>query len=197
MRLSNSEIKNLIATYFPDLEEEIITAFLSITQYKSANNKELILKSGKPDNILIFILKGVSRAYTINEKGDEINNYIRAEGHLMGDARVFGDEELILNTEAIGKVHYLLIDMIEFENLGYKNPKLMKFYLSFLKEIILRLSYRLNTFVAMTPEDRYLDLIKLNPILIETVFDKDIASFLGITPLTIHRIKKGITKSMK
>ncbi|MFK5982825.1 MAG: hypothetical protein QM499_07925 [Flavobacteriaceae bacterium] len=190
MRLSKSEIKNLIISYFPNLEEEVIDLFLSITEYKSANNKELILKIGKSDDILVFILKGVARAYSTNEKGQELNNYIRAEGHLMGDAKTFGNELLTLNIEAIGEIHYLKIDMIEFEDLGYENPKLMKFYLSFLKEIILTLSYRLNTFVTMTPEERYLDLIKWNPILIETTFDKHIASFLGITPLTIHRIKK-------
>jgi len=197
MRLSNSKIKDLVINYFPNLEEEVIDLFLSITQYKSANNKELILEIGKPNNILVFILKGVAKAYNTNEDGKELNNYIRAEGHLMGDAKIFGNEALTLNIKAIGEMHYLKIDMIEFENLGYENPKLMKFYLSLLKEIILRLSYRLNTFVTMTPEERYLDLIKSNPILIETAFDKDIASFLGITPLTIHRIKKVITKPMK
>ncbi len=190
MRLSNSEIKDLVINYFPNLGEEEIDLFLSITRYKRANNKELILKIGKPNNILVFILKGVARAYNTNEKGQELNNYIRAEGHLMGDAKTFGNEALTLSIEAIGEIHYLKLDMIEFENLGYENPKLMKFYLSFLKEIILTLSYRLNTFVTMSSEERYLDLIKWNPILIETTFDKHIASFLGITPLTIHRIKK-------
>lgn len=190
MRLSKLEIKDIIIKYFPNLKENDIDVFLLITNYYSAKNKELILKSGKPDNILIFILRGVSRAYSINNKGEEIINFIRAEGHLMGDAKVFGDEALTLNIESIGEIHYLKIDMTKFENLGYKNPEIMSFYLNFLKEIILTLSYRLNTFVSMTPEERYIDLIKWNPILIDTAFDKHIASFLGITPLTLYRIKK-------
>ncbi len=190
MRLSRPEIKDLIIKYFPNLKEKDVDIFLSIAKYYSAKNKELILRSGKPDNNLIFILKGVARAYSINNKGEELNNFIRAEGHLMGDAKVFGEEALTLNIESIGEIHYLKIDMSELENLGYGNPEIMKFYLNFLKEIILTLSYRLNTFVTMTPEERYLDLIKWNPILIETAFDKHLASFLGITPLTIHRIKK-------
>jgi len=188
--LSNHKIKELVSKYFLDLKENEINEFLSISKYHFAKNKEVILKSGKSNNILIFILKGVTRAYSINNKGEEINNFIRAEGHLMGDAKVFGGEDLTLNIESIGEVHYLKIDMIKFESLGYGNPELMKFYLSFLKEIILTLSYRLNTFVTMTPEERYLDLITWNPILLETAFDKHIASFLGITPLTLHRIKK-------
>ncbi len=190
MRLSNSDIKNLIINYFPNLEEKVIDLFLSITEYKIAKNKQIILKSGKTNKNLIFLLKGVTRAYSVNEKGQEINNFIRAEGHLMGDARIFSNETQMLNIESIGEVHFLKFNISELETLGYKNPKIMNFYLDFLKEIILTLSYRLNTFVTMTPEERYLDLIKWNPILIETTFDKHIASFLGITPLTIHRIKK-------
>jgi len=190
MILSKPEIKVLIGNYFPKLLEKEIDIFLSISKYQFAKNKKLILKSGRSDKNLILILKGVARAYSVNDKGQELNDYIRAQGHLMGDAKVFGDEIQILNIEAIGKIHYLKFDITKLEALGYNNPKIMTFYLNFLKEIILTLSYRVNTFVTMTSEERYLDLIKWNPILIKTTFDKHIASFLGITPLTLHRIKK-------
>ncbi len=192
MKLSQSAIKNLVSNYFPNLKEKDVDIFLSITKYYSANNKEIILKSGKTDKNLVFILKGVARAYCINDKGQELNNFIRAQGHLMGDAKAFGDDVQLLNTEAIGEIHFLKFDISKLEALGYNSPEIMKFYLDFLKEIILTLSYRLNTFVTMTSEERYLDLIKWNPILLETTFDKHLASFLGITPITLHRIKKSL-----
>jgi len=190
LKLSNIKIKNLVKNYFANLEDEVIDIFLSISEYKVANNKEVILKRGRTDKCLIFILKGVARAYSINDNGQELNDHIRAEGKLMGDARVFGDVDQILNVEAIGEIHFLKFNTHKLEMLGYKNPKIMAFYLNFLKEIILTLSYRLNSFVTMTPKERYEDLIKWNPILIEAAYDKHIASFLGITPLTLHRIKK-------
>jgi hypothetical protein len=192
MTLSQGAIKGLLEKYFPQIKKKEIDLFLSITKYQFAKNKEIIIKSHINNRSMIFILKGVARAYSITDKGQELNDYIRAEGHLMGDARIFGDELQILNIEAIGEIHYLKFEIKELENLGYKNPEIMKFYLDFLKEIILALSYRLNSFVTMTPKERYLDLIRWNPILIETAFDKHLASFLGITPLTIHRIKKNI-----
>lgn len=190
MGMSADEIRKLVSGYFPYLKGEEIDVFLSISKYQFAKNKELILKSGRSDKNLIFILKGVARAFSINDKGQELNDFIRAQGHLMGDAKVFGEDIQTLNIESIGEIHFLKFSIEELEVLGYKNPELMKFYLNFLKEIILTLSYRLNTFVTMTPEERYLDLITWNPILLERAFDKHIASFLGISPLTIHRIKK-------
>jgi len=190
MKLSNSEINGLVSNYFPDLKNKEVDIFLSICDYKIGKNKELILKSGKAHKNLILILKGVARAYSIDSKGLELNNYIRAEGHLMGDTKVFGDEVHTLNIESIGEIHYVKFDISELEALGYKNPKILNFYLKLLKEIILTLSHRLHTFITMTPEERYLDLISWNPILIESAYDKHLASFLGVTALTISRIKK-------
>jgi len=69
--------------------------------------------------------------------------------------------------------------------------------LNSLKEIILTLFYRLNTFVAMTPKEHYLDLLGWNPILIDSSYDRHIASFIGIKLLTIYRIKKEISKPIK
>lgn len=190
MLLSKHKIKELVSKYFPNLKNREIDIFLNITEYKFEKSKKIILKGGRTNKNLIFILKGVARAYSITDEGQELNDHIRAQGHLMGDAKVFSDEIQTLNIESIGEIHFLKFDINELEALGYKNPKIMNFYLSFLKEIILTLSYRLNTFITMTPEERYLDLISWNPILIESTFDKHLASFLGISSLTLYRIKK-------
>ncbi len=197
MEFSNSEIQDLLIKFYPNLKEKEIDIILSISKYHIAKNKEIILNSGRTDKNAILILKGVARAYSITEKGEELNDFIRAEGKLMADARVFGDDIQTLNIEAIGEIHYLKFNIGKLEELGFDNPEIMKFYLNSLKEIILTLSYRLNTFVTMTPKERYIDLLHWNPILIESSYDKHLASFLGITPLTIHRIKKDISKPIK
>ena len=72
----------------------------------------------------------------------------------------------------------------------------MNFYLSILKEMILTFTYRLNTFITMSPKERYIDLLRWNPILIESSYDKHLASFLGIKPLTIYRIKKKLSNDV-
>ncbi len=197
MEFSKSEILDLLIKFYPNLKEKEIDSILSISAYHVAKNKERILNSGRRDKNAILILKGVARAYSMSEKGEELNDFIRAEGKLMADARVFGNDIQLLNIEAIGEIHYLKFNISKLEELGYNNPELMKFYLNILKEIILTLSYRLNTFVTMTPKERYIDLLHWNPILIESSYDKHLASFLGIKPLTIHRIKKDISKPIK
>ena len=49
--------------------------------------------------------------------------------------------------------------------------------------------------VMMTGEERYLDLLKKNPAFLESSYDKYVASYLGITPVSLSRIKKRINFS--
>ncbi|MGK0425936.1 MAG: CRP-like cAMP-binding protein [Ulvibacter sp.] len=197
MEFSNSEIQDLLKKFYPNLEEKEIDSILSISKYHFAQSKKIILNSGRTHKNLILILNGVARAYSINENGEELNDFIRAEGKVIGDSRVFGDDIQILNIEAIGEIHYLQFNVDKLEALGFDNPEVMRFYLNMLKEIILTFTYRLNTFITMTPKERYIDLLRWNPILIESSYDKHLASFLGIKPLTIHRIKKDISRPIK
>lgn len=197
MESSESKIRDLLNQFYPSLKGKEMDTILSISEYHMAKNREIILKSGRTDKTLILILRGVARAYSINENGEELNDFIRAKGKVIGDSRVFGEETQILNIEAIGEIHYLKFNVEKLEELGYKNPNIMNFYLNMLKEMILTFTYRLNTFITMTPKERYIDLLRWNPILIESSYDKHLASFLGITPLTIYRIKKEISKPIK
>lgn len=197
MKLATAEIKNLVSQYFPYLEEKELNAFINITEYLIFKPKEIIFKSEKTDKCIFLILKGAARAYIINEDGDELNNHIRSEGLLMGDPRVFGNETQILDVEAIDNIHILKFCIDELETLSFQNQQIMVFYLNMLKEIILTLSHRVNTFVTMSSKERYLDLMEWNPSYLKSTFDKQIASFLGIKPLTLHRIKKSNQNNIK
>ena len=197
MELTKVEIKELVTKYFPNLGGAEVDIFISICEYGNAKNKEIILKKGRSDKNLFLILKGSARAYQINKEGEEITNHLRSEGYIFGEALVFSDKLQMLDIEAIGEIHYLKFDVYELENLGFKNEKIMLFYLGFLKETILTLSHRVDTFVALTAKQRYIDLIRWNPKYLKSTFDKHIASFLGVTPLTIHRIKKSWQKHIK
>jgi hypothetical protein len=194
MKLSRLEIKKLIANFYPVLKDNDIEQFLSITVYKLSKRKALLLKGGGTSKQVVLILKGAARAYRIDESGHDLNNYIREEGRIIADAKVFGNDVQILNVESISEIHYLKFDITELEAVGLTNQSLMKFYLTFLKEIILTLSHRVDTFVSLTSQKRYEDLVKRNPSYLFKTYDKHIASFLGVTPLTLYRIKKKAIK---
>ena len=190
MEYSYKELKEFVSKYYPYLKNKEVDVFLSITKYEIFSKKDLILKKGRSDKKIFIILKGSARSYTI-VNGVEFNCHLRSEGFLMGDANSFSDDPIsLLYTEAITDIHLLMFDLGELEKKGFENPALMTFYLKLMKEIIVVFSHRIETFVTMNSKERYLDLIRWNPKYLESTYDKHIASFLGITPLTLHRVKK-------
>lgn len=189
MKFSPSEIRDLLITFYPYLEENQAKTLLSISTYKVFKSREIILKSGRRDKKFFIILKGSARSFAIID-GEEHNCHLRSEGFLMGDARSFGDDQVsLLDTEAITNLHALIFDMGELEEIAFNAPKMMTFYLNLMKEIIVVFSHRIHTFVTMNAAERYDDLMKWNPLYLKSTYDKHLASFLGITPLTFHRVK--------
>ncbi len=197
MKFSKKEIEELILKFYPYLEDREIDEFLSLTEYSIVKNKKIIFKKGRFDKYVFIVLKGAARVYQTNNKGVEINNHLRSDGYLFGEPAVFTDEIQKMNIQALCETHILKFSIDELEKLGFKNPKIMVFYLNLLKEIIKTFSYRINSFVALTPKERYLSLIEMDPLYLKSTFDKHIASFIGITPVTLIRIKKSIREDIK
>ncbi len=149
MTFSKSEIQDLLIKFYPYLEEREAKTLMEISAYKVFKSKEIILKSGRTDKKFFIGLKGSSRSYSIVD-GVELNCHLRSEGFLMGDPASFDENPVsLLDTEAITDSHVLLFDMGELEEIAFKNPKMMLFYLKNMKEIIVIFSHRIRSFVTM------------------------------------------------
>lgn len=191
-KIDFNDIKKLVIKYFPSFSELEVDQFLSISEYLVFENKDIVLKSGRIDNNFFLILSGSARAYVVDANGCERNHHMRSDGYIFGDPRAFGNEneKRILDIEAIGELHILMFSLDDLEALAHKNPVILSFYIKFLKEVIIVFGHRIHTFVAMSAKERYEDLLRWDPIYLKTTFDKNIASFIGVRPLTLHRIKK-------
>ncbi len=190
MKFSKLQIKALVSRFYPQLKNECLQQFLDICRYESYENKEIILSPGRLDHRVFIILEGSARAYSIDHNGDEVNSHMRSKGFLFGDPRVFGEQPCLLTIEAITPIHVLIFNINTLEKLGFENPNLMRFYIDLMKEVIVTFSRRIDSFVTKTSKQRYLDLIDWNPEYLNLAYDKHLASFIGIKPLTLHRIKK-------
>lgn len=195
MEFSQSEIRDLLVKFYPQLKEKEAKLLISISAYKVFKSRQIILKKGRTDKKFFIILKGSTRSYTIVD-GVERNCHLRSEGFLMGDAKSFEDGELsLLDTEAITDSHVLIFDIGELEEIAFENPRMMLFYLNMMKEIVVVFAHRIQSFVTMNASERYDDLMKWNPLYLKSTYDKHLASFLGVTPLTFHRVKSKKNKT--
>ena len=193
MELNKSEIKKKLKKLLPNLPISGIDNLLKISSYSLKQNKEIISKSGQHSKKVFLILKGSIRGYIINENGIEKNVLLRSEGVFIADAvGLFKNKPQKYTFETIGETKLLVFDFKKFESLAYKNPIILKLYLTALKEIILRLTYRVDSLITLTNEERYLKLHKLDPLFLGSAYSKHVANYLGMTPVSLSRIIKRI-----
>jgi CRP-like cAMP-binding protein len=193
MILTKKEIYSILKAKVPELDQVDLNSFLNITRYQKRDNKEIISKSENKLKKAFLILSGTVRGYAIDESGNEKNILIRSEGIFVADAKMlFNDEDQKLTFEAIGEIHILIFKYQDFETLAKSRPAIMQLYINILKEAIVRLTYRVESLITMSNEERYLDLLKLNPKFLEKAYDKHVANFLGITPVSLSRIIKRV-----
>ena len=123
-------------------------------------------------------------------KNEEI---LRGEGKFSSVPEwLFSDMPTKYNFEALLDSELLICKIQDFEALAKKNPALFDLYTLALKENLSIIVYRLESMILLSPEQRYKDLLDKNPQLFQTAFNKHIANFLGITPISLSRIIKRI-----
>ena len=193
MHFTTKEIFTTLSKLFPDLTKKDINAFMGISTYKKVDKNKVIQKSGIQTKKVFLILKGTVRGYIVDEKGVETTILIRSTGIFVADTgKLFTDEPTTMTFNSIEETNILLFNYNDFESIANENPKFMQILLNALKEVITRLFYRVESLTAMTPEERYKDLLLLNPNFLKITSAKYIANFLGITPQSLSRIQKRI-----
>jgi len=198
MHFTTNDIFTALTELLPNLNENDIEDFLSITTYKNVNKNVIIQKSGIQTKKIFLILKGTVRGYIIDEKGVEITILIRSNGIFVADTgTLFTDKPQKMIFKSIDESHILSFNYKDFESLANKNPRIMQLHLTALKEAITRLFYRVESLTTMTHEERYKDIVALNPNFLKATNAKYLANYLGITPQSLSRIMKRIknTKS--
>ena len=159
----------------------------------SLNKKEFLLEAGSTKNDVYFIRSGLVRCFFINEFGKETTFSLFQENHLVFNVDMILDKRpsrYYYETLEPSKVSY--VDYNLLDTLVSKYPKLEFNRKFFSQKVIRDINKRLESFVLLTPEERYLAFIKENPKLTNRVPDKYIANILGITPVSLSRIRKRI-----
>ncbi len=194
--MSERKIQSRLEEMLPERPTEDLERIAEICELKTFKDKEVILKSGNKLRQVFLILEGAARGYVLDDAGEEKTIMLRGKGIFVGDAPgVFLNRPQRLQIVAVGQTEVLLFSFSEFENLAWKHPNILNIYLNSLKEAILRLTYRVSNLITMSGEERYLDLLKMNPAFLEKSYDKYVANFLGITPVSLSRIKKKLNLS--
>ncbi len=171
-----------------DREMELIASHVTPRFIKKRKD---LLVSGAICKDFAFVVKGCLRSYTIDEKGTEHVVQIAMENYWIADLHsYFTQQPSQTNIEAIEDSHLLLLSASSLEELYDQIPSLDRFFRKLFANALVISLERMNQSNSETAEKRYTKLLKEHPDIIRRVPLLHIASFLGITPESLSRIRK-------
>ncbi|MCZ4242982.1 Crp/Fnr family transcriptional regulator [Pedobacter punctiformis] len=173
-----------------DLTDEQFNSISSPLRVKKFEKNEIIQYKGDIFKYGFFVGKGLLRAYSIDSKGKEHILQFAPEKWLISDRNNMVNEPSIFFIDAIENTEAILLPNDFLAEAARKVPCLLALNVTMLNNSIRFMQKRINMLLSATAEERYLDFIKLYPNLTLRVPQWMIASYLGITPESLSRVRK-------
>lgn len=188
-----SQLKKFVE--FTDEEWEVFCEHLYI---KKVKKKGLLISGDKVCNEVCFILKGSFRFYFVKD-GIEISNYFCFQNELISSYGSFLKRTpSVINIEAMQDAELLCFTHASLQVLLANEKtafKMERFGRTIAEYLICCYEERVFSFVAQTPEERYLQLLEQQPDFLQKIPQHYLANYLGITPVSLSRIRKRIIES--
>lgn len=181
-----------INNYVKGLDNETLTALQRISTEKKFKKGELLLQQDRTCNQSFLLLSGIARKYYLNN-GKEITTELYFENDLAISFESYALQQPSRECiEALTDVTVSETGYQAFQDAKLSYPKLVVLDLMFIEYYGMWVENRLFKFHTMSATERYLDLLKKSPYIIQNVPLTIIASYLGISLETLSRIRAKI-----
>ncbi|MFN8256785.1 MAG: Crp/Fnr family transcriptional regulator [Bacteroidales bacterium] len=176
------------------LPEERIQEFISIGKEKSVLNTGLFIKAGEMPLKIAFVVKGLFRYMYTNEKGDEFTKAIMAENNFISSySAMVLNKPSYFSIQALENSEIFEICWTDFDKLKKKDIFWVKFLFKFIEKGYIMKEKRERDLLLLDAETRYKNFLLEFPGMDQRIKQGIIASYLGIQPETLSRIRKKIT----
>src|SRR5690349_5537734 len=171
------------------------TFFLSLLEAKNLKRKTLFLEEGVVCKNSAFVLDGALKSFTIDKEGKEhILSFAIRDWWISDLYSLLSEKPAVLNIEAIADSEVLLLSRDNQQLLYEKVPKFERFFRILIENSLVANQQRLIDNLSSTAEERYLRFIKKYPIIPSCVPQHNIASYLGITPEFLSKIRARLAR---
>ncbi len=182
-------LQTSLAQLLPLSREEFISFAALLTPRRLAKH-ETFLRAGEICTHIAFVNKGCLRYYYLKE-GNEYNGQFFFEGAWVGDYQSFlSGQPSVQYVDALEDSELLVIPRTDLQRLYTEQPRFERFGRLLAENIVIGSQRRTASLLFDSPEERYLKLITERPKVVERIALHHIASYLGIKPESLSRIRK-------
>ena len=160
--------------------------------------RQFVLQEGDVCTQFNFVVRGCLRTYKIDEKGNTHTLQFATENNWINDLGSFhGERPSALNIDALEDTVVLQVSHADLIALYIKAPKFDRIFRVLVENAFIRLQERLLQNISSTAEDRYASFLALYPHLTNRLSQVQIASYIGVTPEFLSRLRNIRSKATK
>lgn len=175
---------------------ELVSRLTSGIQQKSVPKGMLLQTSGQSGHSSYFVRKGLLRSFFIDERGKEHVFMFAPEGWIVGDfeSQTF-DQPTVLSIDVLEDSEVDVIDARNFSSINDLPAEVLQQQIQKLVRRISVLQHRVLMLMSASASARYEEFIKTYPNVSQRVPQRMIASYLGVTPEALSKIRGELAKN--
>ena len=171
--------------------EEALTMMGAFAKVVHIPKKEHWFMEGQRTDEVAFVLRGLLRSYYIKPNGEDLTANFFFAPVITGDITAnITQQPTRLNFQALEDTELRVAKWETLQQLGNLHPFVWKFFARYFQQIYMFSHQNQISQIYDTPTERYLKLFDLRPKVMEQIPQHYIASYLGIKPESLSRIRK-------
>ena len=190
-----SQLKEFSESYQINVDEGILGEIVNKATFRVISKGEIIASIGENTTAAALVLSGLARCYYIDNDGNDITRGFAPEGTMCMDEGFFGYSERICMWETLEETTLMLCKTEDIKNLIKENVAIKDAWILLLERALRYKIYRENGFLVENATERYIHFKKMYSNLSETVPQKHIATYLGIAPESLSRIRRAMKET--
>ncbi len=183
-------LDELAAEYDLEFDYVILSRVVEFSQFKVYSKTAVIKNIGDKAQTVGILLSGIVRSYYIDRSGNDITRGFVKPGGMCFDEGMLGYDKHICVWETVEESTLMICEVSKLKELISGNEKLKSIWIDLLENALRYKLYRENGFITENAAERYLHFKKHFPELLSKVPQKHIATYLGITPESLSRIRR-------
>ena len=195
--MNNFKLKSYLTSNF-DSNDRYIQQLQSLSNIKYVSKNTFLLQAGEKCAHSFFVESGLLRQYSIDEKGKEHIIQFAPERWFITDREsVYFDQPSIYFIQALEDSMVFEINGNHMIELSKSDEGFLDFNYKLLHNHIRHLQKRINQLLSASAEERYLDFVASYPDIMLRVPQTLVASYLGITPESLSRVRKELVSKYR
>lgn len=195
MEAALQPLQKFYQTIWPEISEQEFKMLADAHKLEVYKRGELLLKPGEVCNWIGIIAQGVVRQYVVSEGKEHVGQIFMAGQAVSDYSSYYLQRESRLYIDAVKETHIFKIERKDIEQIIRVLPRYLQLQFDYLSRTFISNFDRTISLLLDSAETRYLKLMKERPDVLQQVPLYMVASYLGITPEALSRVRHKIAQT--